>query len=312
VPDSSYQDILTRFRNSKVGIFEPMARNGTVFYPGLDGGAEWGGVAVDPETGWMYINANEVPWLIGFRDAVYPTAKDEPMVEAGQRLYNQHCASCHGADRKGTGNFPSIIDANKKYDQKTLDELITTGRRMMPALSYISADERKAIETFVLEVKRDYKKIFKFVPPPVDSFRQLPYAITGYNKFTTKEGYPAIKPPWGTLNAVNLNTGEIEWRIPFGEYPELAKRGIITGAESYGGPIVTRNGLLFIGASRDGKFRAFNKESGRLLWEATLPAPGFATPAMYEAGGKQFIVIACGGGKLGTRSSDAYVAFALR
>jgi quinoprotein glucose dehydrogenase len=311
VPDSSYQDIQSKFRNAKVGLFEPMTRNGTIFYPGLDGGAEWGGPAVDPETGWMYLNANEIPWLIGFRDAKYPTAKDEPMVEAGQRLYNQHCAMCHGADRKGTGNFPTLIDVEKKYDAKTFDELLVTGRRMMPAMTNIPSEERKAIAVFVLGLKRDYKKIFKFVPPPVDSFRQLPYAITGYNKFSTKEGYPAIKPPWGTLNAINLNSGEIEWRIPFGEYPEFKAKGIVTGTENYGGPVVTRNGLLFIAATRDGKFRAFNKTSGKLLWETTLPAPGFATPAMYEAGGKQYIVIACGGGKLGTNSSDAYVAFAL-
>jgi quinoprotein glucose dehydrogenase len=233
------------------------------------------------------------------------------MVEAGQRLYNQHCAMCHGADRKGTGNFPTLIDVEKKYDAKTFDELLVTGRRMMPAMTNIPSEERKAIAVFVLGLKRDYKKIFKFVPPPVDSFRQLPYAITGYNKFSTKEGYPAIKPPWGTLNAINLNSGEIEWRIPFGEYPEFKAKGIVTGTENYGGPVVTRNGLLFIAATRDGKFRAFNKTSGKLLWETTLPAPGFATPAMYEAGGKQYIVIACGGGKLGTNSSDAYVAFAL-
>lgn len=311
VPDSSYQDIRQKFLNSPKGLFEPMVRTGTIFYPGLDGGAEWGGPAVDAETGWMYVNANEIPWLIGFRDATYPAAKDEPMVEAGQRLYLQHCATCHGGDRKGTGNFPTLIGAGKKYDARTFDELIVTGRRMMPAMSHIPPEERKAIATFVLELKSDYKKIFKFVPPPVDSFRQLPYAITGYNKFLTKEGYPAIRPPWGTLNAIDLNTGEIAWRIPFGEYPEFKAKGITTGTENYGGPIVTSNGLLFIAATRDGKFRAFNKYTGKLLWETDLPAPGFATPAMYEVDGKQYIVIGCGGGKLGTKSGDAYVAFAL-
>jgi quinoprotein glucose dehydrogenase len=311
VPDSSYQDILGTYRNSKVGLFEPMTRQGTIFYPGLDGGAEWGGPGVDPETGWMYVNANEVPWLIGFRDAAYPTAKDEPMLEAGHRLYNQQCAMCHGADRKGTGNFPTLIGVDKKYTPESLDQLLTTGRRMMPAITSLSPEERQAVATFVLDLKRDFKKNFKFVPPPIDSFRHLPYSITGYNKFSTKEGYPAIKPPWGTLNAINLNTGDIEWRIPFGEYAEFKNRGIVTGSENYGGPVVTRNGLLFIAATRDGKFRAFNKTTGKLLWETKLPAPGFATPSMYEAGGKQYIVIACGGGKLGTNSSDSYVAFAL-
>jgi quinoprotein glucose dehydrogenase len=311
VPDSSYQDIRERFLASKTGLFEPMLRRGTIFYPGLDGGAEWGGPAFDPETGLLYINANEIPWLIGFRDAAYPTAKDEPMIDAGQRLYRQYCATCHGADRKGTGNFPGLIDSWQKYSAQTLDELLVSGRRMMPAMSNIPPVERKAIATFILELKSDYKKIFKYVPPPVDSFRHLPYSITGYNKFLTKEGYPAIRPPWGTLNAIDLNTGEIAWRIPFGEYPEFKAKGIITGTENYGGPVVTSNGLLFIAATRDGKLRAFNKYSGKLLWETDLPAPGFATPSMYQVDGKQYLVIACGGGKLGTKSGDAYVAFAL-
>lgn len=128
----------------------------------------------------------------------------------------------------------------------------------------------------------------------------------------TKEGYPAVKPPWGTLTAVNLNTGETEWKIPLGEYPELKAKGIPpTGTENYGGPVVTAGGLLFIAASKDGKLRAFNKRTGKLLWETDLPAPGFATPSVYSVAGKQYIVIACGGGKLNTKSGDAYVAFAL-
>jgi quinoprotein glucose dehydrogenase len=136
--------------------------------------------------------------------------------------------------------------------------------------------------------------------------------MTGYNKFLSKEGYPAIKPPWGTLNAIDLNTGEIAWKVPLGTYPELAKNGIITGSENYGGPVVTAGGLVFIAATKDGKFRAFSKRTGKLLWETDLPAPGFATPAVYEVNGRQFIVIACGGGKLHSHSGDSYVAFALR
>jgi quinoprotein glucose dehydrogenase len=136
--------------------------------------------------------------------------------------------------------------------------------------------------------------------------------MKGYTKFLTKDNFPAISPPWGTLNAINLATGEFVWKIPFGDHPDLAKKGITgTGAENYGGPVVTAGGLIFIAASQDGKFRAFNKYTGKLLWEYKLPAPGFATPAIYELKGKQYIVIACGGGKLGTRSSDKYLAFSL-
>ena len=138
-----------------------------------------------------------------------------------------------------------------------------------------------------------------------------PISFTGYNSFLDPDGYPAVAPPWGTLNAIDLNSGEYAWKIPFGEYPELAAKGMKdTGSENYGGPIVTAGGLLFIGATNyDRKFRAFDKVTGELLWETTLPAAGNATPATYEAGGRQFVVIAAGGG--GGAAGGVYVAFAL-
>jgi quinoprotein glucose dehydrogenase len=182
---------------------------------------------------------------------------------------------------------------------------------MMPAFLQLSGEERAAIASFLLDDKGLQKKSFVAKAKPVDSFLNLPYNITGYNKFLSKEGYPAIKPPWGTLSAINLNTGALEWKEPLGEYPELAAKGIATGTENYGGAVVTAGGILFIAATRDGKFRAFNKRTGKLLWETALPAPGFATPAVYSAGGRQYVVVACGGGKLGTRSGDSYVAYAL-
>ena len=142
---------------------------------------------------------------------------------------------------------------------------------------------------------------------------ELKYTVDGYNKFLDPDGYPAIEPPWGTLNAINLDTGEIAWKIPFGEFPELVAKGMRnTGSENYGGPVVTAGGLLFIGATdHDRKFHAFDKATGKLLWETTLPAGGNATPAVYEVNGRQFVVIAAGGGKSGRPSGGSYVAFAL-
>jgi len=140
----------------------------------------------------------------------------------------------------------------------------------------------------------------------------IPYTHTGYNRFLDPDGYPAVKPPWGTLNAIDLNSGSIHWTVPLGEFPELTKRGIPqTGTENYGGPVVTAGGLLFIAATKDEKFRAFDKGTGKLLWETKLPAGGYATPCTYMVNGKQFVVIAAGGGKMGTPSGDAYIAFAL-
>ncbi len=308
LPDSSYQDIKKTYLASKVGMFEPLSPQGTVFYPGLDGGAEWGGPAFDPESGWIYINANEIPWLIGSRDLTTEPKKEETILAAGARLYSQHCAACHGTDRKGTGNYPTLIDIHKKYGQPEVMALISSGRRMMPALN-IQDNEKEAISAYVLNLKSN--KNFVATKREPDPYRDLRYSITGYNKFQSKEGYPAIKPPWGTLNAVNLNTGEIAWRIPFGEVAEFKAKGIDTGSENYGGPAVTASGLLFIAATPDGKFRAYNKTTGKMLFETELPAPAFATPAVYEVDGRQFVVVACGGGKLGTKSGDAYVAFSL-
>jgi quinoprotein glucose dehydrogenase len=138
------------------------------------------------------------------------------------------------------------------------------------------------------------------------------YEFVGYERWRDSTGHPAVKPPWGTLSAIDLNTGEYRWRIALGEFADLKARGIPpTGTELYGGPIVTAGGLVFIAASQDGKFRAFDKKTGALLWETDLPAPGYATPSTYAVRGKQFVVIAAGGGKLGSKSSDTYVAFAL-
>ena len=140
------------------------------------------------------------------------------------------------------------------------------------------------------------------------------FRFTGYQKFLDPDGYPAVAPPWGTLNAINLNTGEYAWKMPLGEYPELAAHGMKnTGSENYGGPVVTAGGLVFIAATNyDRKFRAFDKATGELLWEATLPSSGNATPAVYEVGGREFVVIAAGGGKSPQGGpGGVYVAFAL-
>lgn len=309
LPDSSVSDIRHRLSTyRKDHMFSPPSRQGTVVLPGFDGGAEWGGPAFDPATGLLYVNANEMAWVLTMVDKPQ-VPKKENFGQAGQRIYLQQCMSCHGADRKGTGNYPSLDSVGIKYNAKTLSDLINSGRRMMPSFRHLSEADKKAVVSVLLNQASLQKE--KFPLQAVDSFLQLPYGITGYNKFLSKEGYPAIKPPWGTLNAINLNTGEIEWKVPLGEYPEFKAKGIVTGTENYGGPVVTAGGLVFIAATRDGKIRAFHKRTGSLLWEYTLPAPGFATPSVYAIGGRQYLVIACGGGKLGTRSGDSYLAFAL-
>jgi len=312
IPDSSYQDIKKRLAGYKNGnIFNPPSREGTVILPGYDGGGEWGGPAFDPATGFLYVNANEMAWVLTMVDSKGKSPGNETNIAAGKRIYQQTCMSCHGPDRKGTGNYPTLIDANKRYNQTQFSALLSTGRRMMPAFKQLSETEKTALASFILNLPSEQHQAFIAPQRVTDTFRNLPFTNTGYNKFLSKEGYPAMRPPWGTLNALNLNSGEWVWKDTLGDYPEFLAHGIHTGTENYGGPVVTAGGIVFIAATRDGKIRAFNKMNGKLIWEYTLPFPGYATPAVYEMNNKEYLVIACGGGKLGTRSGDSYMAFAL-
>lgn len=284
--------------------FVPPSKEGTILFPGFDGGAEWGGASFDPN-GILYVNANEMPWILTMVDV---RMKEDAWV--GISLYRTNCATCHGIDRGGDGHvYPPLRNLQEKFNKESLKQFILTGKGAMPAFSHLSDKDRDAIARYVLDMHErtaeEKQGIFERSPDVI-------FSNTGYIRFLTPEGYPAVTPPWGTMNAIDLNKGEIKWQVPLGEYKELTEKGIPpTGTENYGGPVATAGGIIFIAASRDEKFRAFDKESGKILWEYNLPAAGYATPAVYEVDGKQFVVIACGGGKSGTKSGDNYLAFAL-
>jgi quinoprotein glucose dehydrogenase len=200
---------------------------------------------------------------------------------------------------EGIGNHRSPAD---------IAAAIRGGKGRMPGFPNLYEDQLNGLVEFLLTGEN--KELASSGPP----LPGVKYRLTGYRRFLDPEGYPAITPPWGTLNAIDLNTGAYKWKINFGEYPELTAKGIKnTGSENYGGPIVTAGGLLFIGATNyDKKFHAFDKSTGELLWEATLPFAGNATPITYAVNGRQFIVIAAGGGKdPKSGSGGIYVAFAL-
>jgi len=309
----SFEDIKNKLASYKHDhIYNAPSLQGTVVFPGLDGGAEWGGPSYDPETGILYVNSNEMAWLIQaipVKD-LGANAK-ETNLQAGERLYKANCMSCHGPERKGSGNNPSLVNIHLKYTGAAFDTLIQTGRRMMPAFTQLHHAERMAIASFVLNNKKSGKAPFIDTSRKQTDIYKLPYTITGYNKFLSKEGLPALAPPWGTLNAINLNTGDLVWKKTFGNDPSVKNSKEPTGSENYGAGVVTAGGLYFIAATKDSKLRAYNKRTGEILWETQLPAAGFATPSVYELEGKQYIVIACGGGKMNTRSGDSYVAFAL-
>ena len=299
-------DLVSSFKKYNNKRFAAPSKEGTVIFPGYDGGGEWGGAAADPNDGILYVNSNEMAWILTMVET--PSSEALAHLPLGERVYTVSCSSCHGSERKGNplSNYPSLIDIGKKMDRAAINTMITNGRGMMPGNGVLKQEEKQAVIDFLLGLE---KKEVGAVANSKSKEPYLPFKSTGYNKFLDSKGHPAISPPWGTLNAIDLNTGKYLWKIPFGNEPNLEQKG--TGTENYGGPVVTASGLLFIAATKDGMFRAFDKKTGKLLWETKLPAAAFATPATYQVNGKQYIVLACGGTKLGTPKGNQYVAFAL-
>lgn len=289
------------------GQFTPLSVGSrTIVSPSFEGGAEWGGAAFDPKTTVLYVNSNnyvstgELKKISGRTD--------------GRSIYLRQCSLCHGADRAGSPpEFPSLVGVGSRL---TTDEIIARihqgGGRMPPFPDILDENLQSLVDYLEQKPGKSHESGAKPAGSEADSVAPT-YNLTGYQRFLDPDGYPAVKPPWGTLNAINLNTGEYLWRIPLGQYPKLVAQGLPdTGTENYGGPIVTAGGLLFIGATNfDNKFRAFDKATGKLLWETMLPFAGTATPITYMEGGRQYVVIAAGGNKPNLPLGGVYVAFAL-
>jgi glucose dehydrogenase len=403
----AHAEALRKFRTfAGGGQFMPgVLDKPTLEFPGIGGGAEWGGSAVDPNTGVIYINANQVaftttlvkndpsagvgvrtyrsqcavchgaerkgappayPSLVGLFDRMtgpqviaivhqgrgrmssfpnledatlhalleylrtgadagtasnvagdagpaVPAVGDEnskgPDAIAGSGLYADRCSLCHGEKREGTAPaIPSLLGVGKRMNASQVTDLIHNGKGTMPAFPTIEDHELNTLLRFLGVGTQSAGA------DSGDAASEMPYSITGYTRFDDAEGYPAVAPPWGTLSAIDLNSGKYLWEIPLGEYPELAAKGMKnTGTENYGGPVVTAGGLVIIAATDfDRKIRAFNSRTGELLWEGSLPFSGVATPATYMVDGKQFIVIATNGSRDQRSAQGAvYVAFSL-
>jgi len=299
--------------------FTPPTEKGTILF-GYSGGAEWGGNSIDPD-GILYQNANNDPWILQMVSQEERN-REIASLSKGNGLYLSNCAVCHGRDRKGSGSdFPSLVDIGKKRSSKDILAVLEKGSGRMPSFQHVPKENRESIARFLLNKEtasdkaapsEEHNETGMAVAAKKEAFPYVPrYVNKVWKKFTDQDGYPAVKPPWGTLNAIDLNTGEYLWRVPLGEYPELTKKGIpATGTESYGGPVVTAGGLVFIAGTRDEKIRAFDKKTGKVVWEYQLPAGGFATPISYEVNGRQYVVIAAGGAR-GLKAGGSYIAFAL-
>src|ERR1700760_3891686 len=293
----------------------------TIDMPGFAGGGEWGGVAVDTSTGVLYVNANDSAWMVGL--TVPP-----PAGSAGEKVYQNQCSGCHGINRAGSPPaIPSLQGIEGVLTDQEIAATIRGGKGRMPPFTSLSDDQVQAVIRYLTKApqqQQDRPRAARAGGGPADPVAaegaggkttdDMPYKTIGFRRFTDPEGYPATAPPWGTLSAIDLNTGKYLWKIPFGTYPELVAKGMSdTGSDNYGGPVVTDGGLLFIGASVfDEKFHAYDKDTGKLLWETELPFAGLATPATYMVNGKQYVVIAAGGGQSSRKpSGGVYVAFAL-
>ena len=286
--------------------FRPLDLIPSLIFPGLDGGGEWGGAATDPQ-GIMYVNSSQMAWILGMQE--FNAEPQKLLAGKGQIIYQTLCQNCHAEDRSGTdlyANIPTLIGLKDRQLKNATTQIIKKGKGIMPAFSNLADKDIDAIVAFLHEsdeINNDGES----------DFWPYPYRFAGFNRFNAPDGHPGIKPPWGLITALDLNEGTIKWQSVLGDVPALRNANDpATGTENYGGPVATAGGIIFIAATKDNKIRAFDSENGKELWSHELPVPGYATPATYMVDGKQYVVIACGGGKIGSPSGDSYIAFALK
>ena len=306
ITPESHASALEQFKRLRAGpMYTPPSVEGTIVQPGIHGGNEWGGPAFDPETNIAYVNVNDFPFILTL-DIIHPDQfADLTETAQGRTIYLAACAVCHGADREG--GIAVALD-NTMLSADELRDVITQGVNAMPAFPIFDEDELDNVVAFLQSEPgeatstsdidlSDENLTWSGGEGELSWSTSTPQYVPQLEYFTDHMGYHAIQPPWGKLVAVDVARGDILWSVPLGEYPGLVEMGIRnTGAENFGGMAVTQGGLIFIAATEDNRFRAFDKTSGVLLWEFEMDSPGFSTPSTYEIDGRQYVVIVAGGG----------------
>ncbi len=272
----------------KTGIYEPPSMEGSIILPTAHGGANWGGASVNPETNMLFVNSTDIPWILKLTDLKKIRAAQQLNPEI---LFRTYCSSCHGADKKGTSIGPDLTGRVTNYKNTKITSILQNGSPPMPSFKFLSQQQMAAIVAYIKDTLAEQS--FETADIPENN---EPYGFNGYNFYLDSNGRPAVAPPFGTLTAINLNTGDIVWQVPLGEDPEFKKMGISnSGMFNRGGSIATAGQLIFIGATGDNMFRAFDQKTGKLLWENQLPGMATSIPSTYAVGKKQYVVVSVNG-----------------
>ncbi len=287
----------------KTGIYEPPSMEGSILLPTAHGGSNWGGAAVNPETNRLFVNSTDMPMILKITDLKKIRAANQLNPEI---LFRTYCSNCHGADKKGSGLGPDLTGRAKNYNNGQITSILQKGAPPMPSFKFLSQQQIAAIVAYV----KDTIAQQSFETPEIPQNNES-YGFNGYTFYLDPEKDPAVAPPFGTLTAIDLNTGDIVWQVPLGEEPKFKKIGIPnSGMFNRGGGIATAGGLIFIGATGDNMFRAFDQNTGKVVWEYQLPGMASSIPSTYAVGNKQYLVLSVNGEQK-NNFKGGYIAFAI-
>lgn len=329
IPQEERAELRDKILSSRnEGVYTPPTLRGSIEMPGHNGGANWGGAAVDPEAGLLYVQSKELPTYLKLdphmpRGGAMAVVGRETPEQQGAAIYSQNCAGCHGADRTGqAGAFPSLVDITKRLTADQIKTTVSGGQGRMPAFSQLTPRNLNALMAYLANPSAAGTTP---VAPPEQQPTAANTPANGPQRYWapvdfmfTSNRLSAIGPPWSQLTAYDLNTGKIKWQVPLGEVSWLAAEGHTDTGSHFprGGVVATAGGLLFSGTASDRKFRAYDRDTGKVLWEASVPEAAEGVPAVYEVNGREYVVMcaAAGNGMMNgpaAQRAGAYVVFAL-